>query len=123
MVTFMFILRPLEKKFKVVCPDCAKRGEVLDNCKCCHGQGVKGKRILQYYVQNSPIEITRVDRDPATGILRYWENLGEFYYETVTPALNRYVPEVPYGIHLCHATRKSADIECERINKILKDSL
>ena len=120
MAYYMFILRPTEKKFKVVCPACAKRGEVVASCRTCCGAGVRGKSIMQYYVQEKPIEIEKVDRDPKNGILRYWENLSEFFYETVTPKLNKYAPDVPYGVHLCHDTRKSAEIECERINNYLK---
>lgn len=120
MANYMFILRPTEKKYKVVCPDCAKRGEVLASCRCCCGAGVRGKTIQQYYVQERPIEIEKIDRDPKTGVLRYWENLSEFFYETVTPKLNKYTPEVPYGVHPCHDTRKLAETECERINSYLK---
>ena len=122
MANYMFVLRPTEKKYRVVCPDCAKRGEVLDSCKCCCGVGVIRKSIKQYYVQDRPIEIEHTDRDPKTGILRYWENKSEFFYETVTASLNNYVPDVPYGVHLCHDTRKFAEAECERINKYLSGS-
>jgi hypothetical protein len=121
MANYMFVLRPTEKKYKVVCPICAKRGIVEDSCFTCHGTGIKRKSVFQYYVQDRPIEIIRIDRDPKTGILRYWENLCEFFYETVDPKLNKYVPEVPYGIHLCHDDRKSAQVECERINKFLME--
>ena len=122
MANYMFVLRPTEKKYKVVCPECAKRGEVLATCRHCCGAGVRGKTVQQYYVQDKPIEIVEVDRDPKNGIIRYWENLSEFYYETTTPALNKYTLEVPYGIHLCHDTRKSAEAECERINKYLMEA-
>jgi hypothetical protein len=123
MANYMFVLRPTEKKYKVVCPICAKRGIVEDSCSTCRGTGIKRKSVFQYYVQDRPIEITRIDRDPKTGILRYWENSCEFFYETVDPKLNEYVPEVPYGIHLCHDDRKSAQVECERINKFLMEDL
>lgn len=119
MANYMFILRPIEKKIKVVCTECARRGEVIDSCKCCCGKGVRGKAIPQYYVQERPIEIARIDRDPINGVLRYWENLSEFFYETAYPRLNKYVPEVPYGIHMCHDDRQSAQTECDRINKYL----
>ena len=122
MANFMFILRPTEKKYRVVCPDCAKRGEVLSSCKCCHGVGVISKRFPQYYLQDKPIEITRIDRDPETGILRYWEDSSDFFYETLYPELNKYVPNVIHGIHLCHDTWQSAHVECERINKYLKNA-
>lgn len=120
MANYMFILRPMEKKFTTVCPTCTKRGEVVSDCRTCHGLGVQKKSVFQYDVQDRPIEIERVDRDPETGILRYWENYCEYFYETTYPELNKYVPEVPHGIHLCHDDRKSAQIECERINKHLK---
>ena len=121
MANYMFILRPTEKKYKAVCSDCARRGEVLNSCRQCNGTGVKGKRMFQYYVQERPIEIVKTDRDPKIGVLRYWENFSEYFYETVTPNLNKYVPEVPYGVHLCHDTMKSAMAECERINNYLSE--
>lgn len=117
----MFVLRPTEKRITTVCPACAKRGEVVSSCPTCYGAGIKKKNIPQYYVQDNPVEIIRIDRDPKTGVLRYWENLSEFFYETTTPALNKYVPEVPYGVHLCHSTRKSAEVESERVNKYLNE--
>jgi hypothetical protein len=120
MATFMYILRPEERRRKVVCPDCHRRGEVTDGCRLCHGAGVKNIAYIQFKVQDRPIEIVKTDRDPKTGILRYWENMNEFYHETVTHNINKYIPDVPYGVHLCHDTRKSAEIECERINKHLK---
>ena len=123
MANYMFVLRPTEKKYKAVCPACARRGEVLYTCGCCHGVGVIGKRVQQYYVQDKPIEITYVDRNPKNGVLRYWENASEFFYETVTPSLNKYVPEVPYGVHLCHDNFRSAQAECERVNNYLKDKV
>ena len=121
MANYMFVLRPTEKKYKVVCSTCAKRGIITDLCPTCHGSGNRGKRMMQYYVQERPIEIEKIDRDPKNGILRYWENLSEFFYETTTPALNKYAPEVPYGVHLCHDSRKSAQTECDRINKYLSN--
>lgn len=120
MANYMFILKPTLKKFTTVCHACAKRGEVVSDCRMCCGTGVQKKSVFQYDVQDRPIEIERVDRDPETGILRYWENYCEYFYETVYPELNKYVPEVPHGIHMCHDNRKSAKIECERINKYLK---
>lgn len=122
MANFMYVLRPTEKKFRVVCPACAKRGMILDICPTCHGNGYQCKRVTQYYVQDRPIEIEKVDRDPKKGILRYWENMSEFFYETTTPELNPNVPEVPYGVHLCHDNKKSAQVECDRINSFLNDS-
>jgi RecJ-like exonuclease len=122
MANYMFILRPIEKRIKTVCLACASRGEVIDSCRSCGGNGVNCKSIQQYYVQDRPIPIKRVDRDPKTGILRYWEDSSDFYYETVYPELNHYVPEVPHGVHLCHDDYKSAHTECERINKFLKES-
>lgn len=121
MANYMFVLRPTEKKFTTVCPACAKRGEVVDSCRTCYGKGVIKKNIFQYYVKDRPIEITYTDRDPKTGILRYWEDTSNFFYETTTHELNNHVPEVPYGVHLCHDTWKSAESECERINKYLSE--
>jgi GTP cyclohydrolase III len=119
MANYMFILRPTEKTIRSVCPICVKRGEVIDNCPVCHGTAIRKRKVPQYYVQDKPIQITHIDRDAKTGILRYWENSSEFFYETVYPDLNKYVPEVPHGIHLCHDDIKSAQAECERINKYL----
>lgn len=120
MATFMYVLRPEEKRHKVVCPDCHKRGEVVDTCRICRGSGIKSTMSMRFRVQDRPIEIVKIDRDPKTGILRYWENASEFYHETTTHSINRYIPDVPYGAHLCHDTRRSAEIECERINKHLR---
>ena len=119
MANYMFVLRPTEKAYKSVCPACAERGEVINACPVCKGSAVKNYRYAQYYVQDRPIQIVKVDRDPKTGILRYWENASEYFNETTTPDLNRYVPEVPYGVHFCHDDKKSAEAECERINKYL----
>ena len=121
MATYMFVLRPTEKVHKTVCPTCAARGEVLDSCPVCRGSAVKKHHIMQYYVQEKPVQIVNIDRDPDNGILRYWENSSEYYHETVYPSLNKYVPEVPYGVHLCHEDRKSARNECERINRYLSE--
>jgi hypothetical protein len=121
MANYMFILRPTERVHKSVCPSCANRGEVLDSCPTCRGSAIKKYRVVQYYVQDKPIQIVNIDRDPKTGVLRYWENKSEFFNETTYPELNKYVPEVPYGVHFCHDTKKSAEIECARINKYLAD--
>lgn len=121
MANYMFVLRPTEKKVTTVCSACAKRGEVVDSCRTCHGKGTTRKSIFQYYVQARPIEIARVDRDPKNGILRYWEDASNFFYETVTSDLNKNVPDVPYGVHLCHDNWKSARAECDRINKYLNE--
>jgi hypothetical protein len=121
MAHYMFVLRPIESKLKTVCLTCASRGEVVESCRSCRGEGVQTKTIIQYEVKDRPIPIEKVDRDPKTGILRYWENSSEFFLETTTPELNKYVPEVPHGVHLCHDTWKSAMIECERINKHIKE--
>lgn len=119
MANYMFVLRPTEKHLKVVCPACYERGEVLDTCRECHGTAIKKRKCFQYYVQDKPIHIVRIDRDHKTGVLRYWENSSEFFYETLTPVLNKYVPDVSYGIHLCHDDKMSAQRECERINTYL----
>lgn len=121
MANYMFVLRPTTKKHKVVCPTCAKRGEVVLSCPTCRGTAIKTISVPQYYVQDRPIEITHIDRDPKTGVLRYWEGASEYFYETVYPSLNRYVEEVPHGIHLCHDNALSAKTECERVNKLLAE--
>ena len=122
MANYMFVLRPTEKKITTVCLACTKRGEVVSTCRTCYGAGIRRKSIHQYYVQEKPIEVSHIDRDPKTGVLRYWENKSEFFYETVYPELNHYVPEVPHGIHLCHDTRVSAQTVCDRINTFLKNT-
>ena len=119
MANFMYILRPTKACIKTVCPTCTKRGMVMDSCDTCHGKAFIKHSIPQYYVQDKPIEITRVDRDATTGILRYWENMSEFYYETTYPSLNKFTPGVPYGIHLLHDNKQSAQAECDRINGFL----
>lgn len=119
MANYMFVLRPGKTTRKVVCPACAKRGEIVDSCKICRGSGIKRETVTAYTVQDRPTEIVRIDRDPDTGILRYWQGACDYFYETVDSSLNRYVPDVPYGIHLCHDTKQSAIIECERVNKFL----
>ena len=120
MANYMFVLRPTNKSHKVVCPECVKRGEVLDSCHTCRGSAIKKSNITQYYVQDRPIEIVKVDRDPKTGILRYWEDSSNYFDETTYNSMNKYVPDVPYGIHFCHENKLSAAIECERVNAYLK---
>lgn len=121
MANFMFVLRPYKETRRVVCPACAKRGEVVNSCNVCNGAGVKKEKIPAYYVQDRPIEIVKVDRDAKTGILRYWEGACDYFYETVDSSLNKYVPDVPHGIHFCHDTKASAQCECERVNAFLKE--
>lgn len=121
MAKTMFVLRPDKNVHKVVCPTCAARGRVLDSCPDCHGTAVK--EVLQYYIQNKPIKINFIDRDPATGVLRYWENDKEFYYETINSSLNKFIPDVPYGIHLCHYTKESAKCERDRVNMYLANNV
>ena len=121
MANYMFFIRLTSQKHKKVCHVCAERGEVIDSCKVCHGQGVKVWRIPAYEVKEKPVLIERVDRDPKTGILRYWEDASVFCYDAVDSSLNRYVPDVPYGVHLMHDSYKSAQAECERVNKYLAD--
>ena len=119
MANYMYVLRPTEKVHKSVCPTCAKRGEVIDSCPSCHGSAIRKYRFVQYYVQDRPIQIVNVDRDPKTGILRYWENNSEFYHETTYNEMNKHIPDVPYGVHFCHDDKKSAETECNRINNYL----
>ena len=121
MANYMFVLRPGKDTRKVVCPACANRGEVISSCRVCGGNGTKKESIPAYYVQDRPIEIVKVDRDPKTGILRYWEGACDYFYETLDPSLNKYVPKVPYGVHICHDSKASAQQECDRINSFLKE--
>ena len=121
-MSLMVKLTPIETKKKRVCPACHSRGEVTANCNRCHGAGVINSKTIRYKVAPQPIEIVKVDRDPRTGIIRYWENKSEFFYETVTPKLNKYVPEVPFGIHLIHDNYDDAFAEAERVNKALDET-
>lgn len=117
----MVKLKPIETTKKRVCPACYAKGEVANNCHKCHGAGVIKSKTVRYNVVARPIEIVKIDRDPKTGIIRYWENQSEFFYETTTPKLNKYVPEVPFGIHLIHESFEEAFAEVERINKALDE--
>ena len=117
----MVKLKPVETKKKRVCPACYARGEVIDDCHKCHGAGVIKSKTLRYNVSAHPIEIVKIDRDPKTGILRYWESQSEFFYETVTSKLNKYVPEVPFGVHLIQSNYEDAFAEADRVNKALDE--
>lgn len=121
MANFMYVLKPTTKFHKVVCPVCAERGEVLDSCTTCRGSAFKKQCVTQYYVPDKPTRIDHIDRDPKNGVMRYWENTSEYIYETLYPTLNKYVIDIPYGIHLCHDDLKSAYAECDRINNFLKN--
>lgn len=115
----MIRLKPTETKKKRVCQACYAKGEVTDDCPKCHGNGIISSKTIRYTVVARPIEIVKIDRDPKTGIIRYWENKSEFFYETVTPELNKYVPEVPFGIHLLHDSYEDAFAEAARVNEAL----
>lgn len=117
----MVKLTPIETKKKRVCPACYANGEVRPDCHKCHGTGVINSKTLRYNVATRPVEINKIDRDAKTGIIRYWENESEFFYETVTPKLNKYVPEVPFGIHLIHENYDEAFVEANRVNKALEE--
>lgn len=117
----MVRLKPVETRKKRVCPACYAKGEVTTGCYKCHGAGIINSKTIRYNVATRPIEIVKTDRDPKTGIIRYWENQSEFYYETATPKLNKYVPEVPYGVHLLHDSYDEAFAEAERVNKALEE--
>jgi hypothetical protein len=115
----MIKLRLVETKKKRVCPACYATGEVTDNCYKCHGAGIINSKTIRYNVVERPVKIVKIDRDPKTGIIRYWENQSEFFYETTTHELNEYVPEVPFGVHLLHDSYEDAEAEAERVNKVL----
>lgn len=117
----MIKLKPVDVKKKRVCPACYAQGEVTDDCHKCHGAGVINSKTVRYNVVPRPVEIVKIDRDPKTGIIRYWENKSEFFYETVTPKLNKYVPEVPFGIHFVHENYEEAFAEATRVNKALEE--
>ncbi len=117
----MIRLKPVEAQKKRVCPACYARGEVTTDCHKCHGAGVINSKTIRYNVVARPVEIVKVDRDSKTGILRYWENQSEFFYETTTPELNKYVPKVPFGVHLIHESYEEAFTEAARVNKALEE--
>jgi hypothetical protein len=117
----MVKLKPVETKKKRVCPACYAKGEVKSDCRRCYGKGVISSTTVRYSVAARPIEIEKIDRDPKTGIRRYWENESEFFYETTTHELNKYIPNVPYGIHLIHDSYDDAFAEAERVNKALEE--
>ena len=115
----MIKLKPVDAKKKRVCSACYTKGEITDSCRKCHGAGVINSKVIRYNVAAHPVEIVKVDRDQETGIIRYWENQSEFFYETTTPKLNKYVPEVPFGIHLLHDSFEEAFAEAARVNEAL----
>jgi hypothetical protein len=116
----VYVLNCLDTHKKIVCSSCAKRGEVISACPECGGSGVRHKTVRRYKVKNNPVEVVNIDRDPKTGIIRYWTGLSDFYYESTYHSLNHFVPEVPYGVHLIHSDRKTAQIEADRINAYLE---
>jgi hypothetical protein len=118
----MFMLKAVETKKKRVCPTCFAKGEVKTDCHKCRGAGVINSKTIRYDVAMRPKEIEKIDRDPKSGVLRYWENKSEFFYETTTPALNKYVPDVPFGIHFIHRNYEEAQAEAERVNKALEEA-
>lgn len=115
-----YILKSSDSVVKVVCPACAKRGEVIHSCPVCGGNGIRRKSVIRFFLAKNPITITKVDRDPKTGVIRYWHSRSEFFYETTTPELNPYVPDVPFGIHFIHSTKEEAEKEVLRINTYLE---
>lgn len=115
-------LTPTTTKFRAVCTACARRGRIVEDCKTCHGSGEVMRSHMKYELNRRPIDIVKVDRDSRTGIIRYWTDMSEFFYETVTPSLNKYVPEVPHGIHLVHKSLLDAENEANRINRHLEES-
>lgn len=119
---FFYRLKPSSNKLRAVCPTCAARGKIEDSCRNCCGSGEVKREYMSYEVAKRQVEIVKIDRDPKTGVLRYWENKSEFFFETVTPALNKWVPEVPHGIHLVHRTFAEATHEADRINKYLEEA-
>lgn len=114
----MYRLRLVTKKKVVTCEYCTAQGEVKSNCTRCGGKGVHFKSYECYEVAPRTIKIVKIDRDPKTGILRYWENMSEYYYETVLGDMNKYIPDYPYGVHFLHFTKAAAENEAERLNKI-----
>lgn len=117
----MIKLKQAEVKKKRVCTACYAKGEVKSDCYKCHGTGVINSKTIRYNVATRPVDIEKIDRDPKTGILRYWENESEFFYETTTHELNKYVPEVPFGVHLLHNSYDDAFAEADRVNKALEE--
>jgi RecJ-like exonuclease len=119
---YFYRLKPTTTKFRAVCPTCAARGQIVETCRNCGGSGEIRRSYNSYEVASHPVEIVKIDRDPKTGVLRYWENMSEFFYETVTPDLNKWVPPVPHGVHLLHSTLAEASAEADRINNYLEEA-
>ena len=113
--------RLLSTKFteKVFCRSCAKHGFIDPKCPECNGKGVHKFHWEGFRVSDEAYILEKVDRCPKTGHIRYWLDKSTFCYETVTPELNKYCPDVPYGIHYYHDTYQDAEAEAIRVNSYL----
>lgn len=117
----MVRIKMTESKVKQCCPSCSKKSQIDYDCPICGGSGTRKKTIKRYEVVKGYTDICRIDRNPETGRLRYWTSSSEYYFEEVFPTDNRYVPDIPNGIHFLHHSSEDAQRECNRINKILEE--
>lgn len=104
---------------KVFCRSCARQGCINPKCPECGGKGIHKFHWEGFRASNEAYILEKVDRCPETGHIRYWSDKSNFCYETVTPELNKYCPDVPYGIHYYHDTYKEAEAEVNRVNDYL----
>lgn len=102
------------------CKKCSKLGYINSNCPECGGKGIHKFHWEGYKVSNSAQILEKVDRCPETGHIRYWSDKSNFCYETTTPELNKYCPNVPYGIHFYLDTYEEAETEACRVNTYLR---
>lgn len=111
----------LSTKFteRVFCRSCARLGCINPKCPECGGKGIHKFHWDGFRVSNDAYILEKVDRCPKTGHIRYWSDKSNFCYETVTPELNKYCPNVPYGIHYYHDIYQDAEAEVTRVNSYL----
>ena len=119
-----YVLTPEERAVKKVCPRCVQVNSIIyDSCPVCHGNGFIKKRYQHFSVRRNLIDIVKISREELTGHLIYWTSASEFYHEETYNTDNKYVPDVPYGIHFIHFTKEDAEREAERINKYLESGI
>lgn len=115
-------LRPF--KIKVVCEHCQTRGYVSPKCNACGGSGTHNKTQQRWVVNKISEEVIKIDRDKDTGNLRYWTSMSDFFYE-VQDELPKWYSELynnyPNGVHFAHFSIKDAQLEVDRLNKVLRE--
>ena len=113
-----WVLKMRPRVIRVVCESCHKKGFVQDSCPVCGGKGSHKKTQMAWTVSPNQIDIEKIDRDPKTGMLRYWTSLSEFFCETTSHAPYQ---GYPYGVHFVHFNYKEAVNEADRLNSILRE--